>query len=360
MEVSQVLGERSQWDTYMPVFANLLRPSMLADPVTEIGGDGGEELNADITEFRNSSDGQALKTWGDEIITLVFDGYADWAGYYASQPEWVLTNLAQVLEDASMQTALLERLRDVVNALSDTRNEQLVRFKNDIDRWVPQWQAYAAIELVGAQGPLLEGEERVEAHPNTDSWNYSRTPGTFYYKYLERDGRSVYVYSDDEDAADEDWHEASHWDELAGELAERPENAVNARFPEWDSSWASWSVLDNPKVADGRVYGKADEGRWYDYDGAVQAHARELQEQGQATPPERPAEVPDAASALANLTQSIGDDVLISLAQRVMQSLPPEVAGKAGSDVVVWQYVRDEISRQVVAFAAGRNSDSAR
>jgi hypothetical protein len=351
MDVAQVLGERSQWDTCMPVFANLLRASMSADPVVEIWGPDGAAVNEDITRFRDSGEGESLKNWGDQLVSLVFDGYVDWAAYYSAHPEWVLTNLAQVLEDAAQQAALLGHLYSIADAMPETRGECLVRFKNDIDRWGAQWQYNASLELDGAQGPLPQGQERVEAYPNTDNWNYSRTPGTYYYKYLERAGSYVYVYNDDADADDEHWHEARYWDEQAEALAGRYENRLTVKYPAWDSSWAAWSVLENPNAAGGLVFGTAEEGRWYDYDGAVQAHDAQLRE-AQAAAQVHAVGAATVDSPLLAFTREIRDEVLVPLTEQIMRSLPPETAGKPGIDVLVRQYVRADISRRTAALAA--------
>lgn len=349
MEVSQVLGERGRWDKYMPVLANLLRPSAEAGPVAELLFPDGDLINDAITAFRNS-EGETLKVWGDQIVALVFDGYADWGGYYAASPDWVLTNLAQVLEDSAQQTALLTHLQSIADALPETRNECLVAFKNDIDQWVPRWQYSANTELAGAEGPMPEGEERAKAYQNTGNWNYSRTPGTFYYKYVERDGKNVYVYNDNAGAPDEDWHEAQYWDDLAEAEARKPGNKLTTKFPDWDSSWAAWSVLDNQKAEGGRVYGKADEGRWYDYNGAVAAHSKEVQERVRAAQP-APQGTAATGSPLTVLARDIHDEVMVPLAEQVLQKLPPQTAGKEGIDVLVRQYVRDDISRRMADLA---------
>ncbi|HEY2579245.1 MAG TPA: hypothetical protein VGI74_23305 [Streptosporangiaceae bacterium] len=339
----------------MPLFGNLLRPSAATGPVVEMSVSDGDAINDSITKFRDSSDGDSLKTWGDQVVDMVFDGYAEWASYYGSQPEWVLTNLAQVLESGSQQAALLDHLESIANALPEARDECLMSFKNDIDQWAPNWQYNANAELADAQGPLLEGQERVQAYPNTESWNYSRTPGTFYYKYLERNSKYVYVFNDNADAADVDWRELKYWDDLAETEARKPENKLTAKFSDWDSSWAAWSVLDNSKAEDGRVYGKADEGRWYDYNGAIEARNKELQAQAA----QQPQRTDIADSPLMELAQEIHEEVLIPLTEQVMQKLPAEVAGKEGIDVLVRQYVRDDISRRMAALA-GQESDSVR
>lgn len=148
-------------------------------------------------------------------MTAVFDGYEEWASYYSAQPDWVLTNLAQALADAGQQAALLQHLHDIADALPEARTECLTSFKNDIDQWVPNWRYDANAAPAAAQ--------TVQAYPNTDSWNYSHTPGTLYYKYLERDGEYVYVYNDHANAADQDWHELRHWDDMAETQARKPE-----------------------------------------------------------------------------------------------------------------------------------------
>jgi len=242
-------------------------------------------------------------------------------------------------------------MENIVSALPETRDECLAAFKNDIDQWVPSWQRSANTELAGAEGPLPEGQERVEAYPNTENWNYSRTPGTFYYKYVERGGEDVYVYSDNADSPDEDWHEMPYWDDLADAEARKPGNQLTTKFPDWDPSWAAWSVLDNPRAEGGRVYGKADEGRWYDYNGAVEAHNREAREQARAEGQVAPQSAPAAVSPLMTLAQDIHDKVLVPLTEQVIQKLPPEIAGKEGIEVLVRQYAREDISRRVAALA---------
>jgi hypothetical protein len=185
----------------------------------------------------------------------------------------------------------------------------------------------------------------VPAYPNTDGWNHSRTPGTFYYKYLERDGAPVYVYSDKADAADQEWHELKYWNDAAQAEARKPENKLTAKFPDWGSSWAAWSVLDNPRAEGGRVYGKTEEGRWYDYNGAVEARNREPQGQAQEN------EAAAAASPLTRAVQEIHEEILPPLADEVMRDLPPEIAGKEGIDDLVRQYIQEEISRTMAEFA---------
>lgn len=62
------------------------------------------------------------------------------------------------------------------------------------------------------------------------------------------------------------------------------------------------------------------------------------------------AAAPTTDSPLMKLAQEIHDEVLIPLTEEVMQKLPPEIAGKEGIDVLVRQYVRDDISRMVAAL----------
>jgi len=186
------------------------------------------------------------------------------------------------------------------------------------------------------------------AYENTDGWNHSRTPGTFYYRYLERDGAQVYVYNDKADAADQEWHELKYWDDAAQAEARKPENKLTAKFPDWGSSWAAWSVLDSPQAEGGRVYGKADEGRWYDYNGAVEAHNSEPR--GHAP---QESEAAAAASPLTQAAQEIHEEILPQLAEEVMRDLPPEIAGKEGIDDLVRQLVQEEISR-TMAESAGQ------
>jgi len=350
MEISQVLGERARWDMYLPVFANLLRPSTSADPVIEISLADGDAINESITAFRNSSDGETLKSWGDQIITLIFDGYSDWAGYYASQPEWVLTNLAQSLEDASQQIALLEHLQHIADAVPETRDEALTWFKTDIDRWLPQWQYNANTQLAGAQGPLAEGEERVEAYRNTDNWSYSRTPGTFYYRFLERDGRYVYVYNDREDAPDDEWHEMYHWDSEAERLAlANGDLCANG----WPEEWSGWYIVPVPSeyqsLYEGAwVYGKGTGGPWMTEAQAERktAQAARLAEQ------EAPVDAAlDPAGSLTDFAQDI-QAVIAQFTERFMAKLPPEMAGNPTARSIVEQGARKQASKIFAARAA--------
>lgn len=350
MEVSQVLGERARWDMYLPVFANLLRPSTSPDPVVEISLPDGDAINESITQFRNGTDGETLKSWGDQIINLIFDGYSEWAGYYASQPEWVLTNLAQYLEDAGQQITLLQHLQQIADAPSETRDEALNWFKNDIDRWLPQWQYNANTQLAGAQGPLEEGRERVQAYPNTDNWNYSRTPGTFYYRYLERDGRYVYVYNDREDAPDEDWRELYHWDSEAERLAlGNGELCANG----WPEEWSGWYVVPVPSeyqaLYEGAwVYGKGTDGPWM-----TEARAeRQTAEAARLAGTETPAGVgADPAASLAELAQDVAA-VIARFTDAFMAKLPPETAGNPAARSLVEQGARRRASKIFAARAA--------
>jgi hypothetical protein len=354
MEASQVLGERSRWDRYMPVLANLLRPSTETGPVVEMSIPDSDEISESITAFRNSMDGESLKNWGDQIINMVFDGYVSWAGYYFTQPEWVLTSLAQVLEDTNQQTALLGHLQRIVDAFPEDRDECLRSFKNDIDQWMSGWQYNASMELANAQGPLLEGQERVEAYPNTDSWNYSRTPGTFYYKYVERNGGYVYVYNDDEEASDDEWHELNHWDEAAERLAlgygDLHENG-------WPEEWSGWYAVPVPpeyqQLYEGEwVYGRGTDGPWMSKREAERQTAPVAQQLAEEAARQVPAQETSASAPL--LTQMAQDvrAVIAPFANELMAKLPPEMAGKPEVRLVVEQSIMKEAAEILATHGA--------
>ncbi len=184
------------WGSYLPRFKNLIRP----DGVSAVG-----EAEENVESTRNvDSAKMAIATITNALPNLVFDGYRDW---YSYDDEWVLRNLGQVL------TA--EEEHEILGQLDQGTPESLAKVLDYIaSERLGIWQNIAREEFSQPEGDAPAEELQGEA--NTANWQASRTPGTYYYTYL--DGR--YLYCDLSSAPLSEWETMPVRDDLAARNAE--------------------------------------------------------------------------------------------------------------------------------------------
>lgn len=255
MDVKEI--EAAGWASALPAFECLLRPS---------GADAPAKAVADGTAEALDKPRQAMPRFGelgDALVDLVFGGYHDW---YQYEDAWVLHNLAQVLDDeGAQQTGLLAHLGRICGAAAtDAADSVCTDFLTYAEWCVQVWRTEAQQAASEPQDGQLES-----AQENTASWNYSRTPGTFYYRY--RDGK--YLYNDAADAPAEDWKELPYWDDLAEAAAGAPGSDLSA-VEGWGNEWNGWYAIPttDPARFGTHVYGQGKSGPWMTRDQAVAAH----------------------------------------------------------------------------------------
>jgi len=144
----------------------------------------------------------------EALASLAFDGYQDWCD--DGDDAWLKNCLGQVLDD--------EQSRYLVAALVNADQIDLTAAVQKMaDEYRTAWQTAAEDEAT-QEGAVPTAEGLVPGE-NTESWKYSRTPGTRYYIY--RDGQ--YLYSDNKNATLPDWATAQARDSQAA-----------ARATEWE------------------------------------------------------------------------------------------------------------------------------
>jgi hypothetical protein len=213
MDIGRV--DQSGWATYLPLFGSLLAPSGASDSPSRLETLGFD----DDTIARARADNASLGALGDRLVNLVFDGYRNW---YQIDDAWVLSRLAEVLDDAGeQQSGLLSELRAIVSAGDeDARKMAIETFVSLAEQYAASWQSqaeqdgYTRVQAVD-EAVLLQGS------PNTDNWEADRIPGTYYYVFV--DGR--YLYSDLAEASIVEWETLPERQRLAAELAEAWGNA---------------------------------------------------------------------------------------------------------------------------------------
>jgi hypothetical protein len=292
----------ARWASYLPVFKNVLRPKSVMDPVADMD----EECADAITSAREEDPTSAFGDLGDDIIDLVFDGYSDWFSY---QDEWILANLGQVLDDEGRQEdELLSGLDRIVGAdREDARQDALKEFLSTAEQIVSTWRTEAAQNQY-VSGPLMEGEtERaVAVYENTDSWNYSRTPGTYYYKYIDK----KYFFNDDENAEPGAWKEMLYWDNLAATAFEQAADLDSAEG--YGPAWKGWRAIPVAGQQQGRyggahVYGKSADGPWVSYEAAIAEHGTV---QPAAATPEQPQTAAEQQQNAMETAQQVVDEIV--------------------------------------------------
>ena len=179
------------WSSYLTRFKNLVRP----DGISSIG-----EPDEAVEAARGEDSAKmALSAISGRLPNLVFEGYGDW---YSYDDEWVLRNLAQVLTS--------EEEDEIIRRLDAGTAESLGELLEYISgQRLAVWETVAREEFASADG---DGPgEGLTGLANTANWEASRTPGTYYYTYV--DGR--YLYSDLAEAPVGEWETLREREELA-------------------------------------------------------------------------------------------------------------------------------------------------
>lgn len=217
------------WNSYLARFKDLLRPEGLSP----LGAEGETAVEA------ARADGSAAVKLG--VITtalpnLVFEGYYDWYGY---QDEWVLRNLGHVLTT--------EEEHEILSRLDQNTPESLLEVLAYIaDQRLPVWQTEAREEFAES---LSENEPGVlTGVENTANWHASRTPGTYYYTYVD----DRYLYSDLAEAPMSEWETLPVRERLAAENAQ----------PWGDDGWYYTPTGEPGLYGGGYVYAADREGPW--------------------------------------------------------------------------------------------------
>jgi hypothetical protein len=202
--------DQGDWARYLPVFKNVLRPSFIADSVAELGEF--EDCGDSITQAR-AEDG-SFGVLGDKLVNLIFDGHRNW---YQDDDAWILQEIAQVLDDSGQQQyGLLSGLQAITGSTDDSgRKTALQTFIAVAGNYANQWQQEAGQEGYTRAEAVDEAAE-LEGTPNTTNWRVSRTPGTYYYVYVD----NRYLYSDLPEAPIGEWETLPVRERLAAELAQ--------------------------------------------------------------------------------------------------------------------------------------------
>lgn len=230
---------QSGWAQYLPIFKNVFRPSFVSGSV---GLGEFESCDAAITQAR--ADSSIFGDLGDRLINLVFDGYRDW---YQSEDSWVLQEIVQVLDDSGdQQNSLINGLYAIGSGTDDeARKSALLSLAVIAEQFMNLWQQEAAADGY-TRAEVVEQAAVIEGTPNTDNWQASRTPGTFYYAYV--DGR--YLYSDVAEGPIEEWETLPEREQLASELAQ-----------EWGAGFCT-PTGGNPDYGADYVFALSKEGPW--------------------------------------------------------------------------------------------------
>ncbi len=199
-------------------------------------GDKAKLKRVAIVRNQNALDVQAAH---DALAALAFSGYQDWCEY--DDDDWLRNCLGQVLDD--------EQSNVLVSALENADLLGLAAaVKKMADTYVAAWERAAEHEFAEADSP--SGAGGLNFAENTESWKYSRTPGTRY--YIFRDG--LYLYSDNKDAPLAGWATAGARDDEAA-----------SRATEWESGSAVfYTPYEDPSQVGGvtHVFGRSKDGPW--------------------------------------------------------------------------------------------------
>ncbi len=199
-------------------------------------GDDAKLKRAAIIRNRNPQDARIAS---DALAVLAFSGYQDW--YDFDDDEWTKNCLSQVLDE--------DQHRFLVSALTDA---SLTDFTAAVQAMAGPYRGawQRAAENEAAESASAASAAGLYPAENTESWEYSRTPGTRY--YIFHDGK--YLYSDDKDAPLAGWASAEARDDQAA-----------ARATEWETgSGVFYTSYENPALAGGveHVFGQSKDGPW--------------------------------------------------------------------------------------------------
>lgn len=224
-------------------FKALLNIKEISGQTSEAGAEGDSDeaklQRAAIARNRSPVEAGAAH---EALAVLAFSGYRDWCEY--DDDAWTTNCLGQVLDD--------EQSRFLVQALEQADLIDLIAaLARMADTYRTAWQRAAESEAAQASeagatvtaAGLIPGE-------NTESWKYSRTPGTRY--YIFHNGQ--YLYSDDREAPLTGWATAEARDAKAASAA-----------TEWETgSGVFYTAYDNPAHVAGvtHVFGRGKDGPW--------------------------------------------------------------------------------------------------
>lgn len=225
--------DANAWGTYLPRFRNLMRP-IGTGPLGEA-----EEI---VESARAGDSAQAMvNTISAALPEVVFDGYADW---YAAQDAWVLMHLGRVLTTTD-EGEILDRLAQGTADALEGVLAYLAGGRPDAWRDVASGKPDDT-----ADEPIL-----LDGTANTENWQASRVPGTFYYVYAG----DRYLFGDLAQAPMSEWETIAVREQLAADSAQ----------PWGDSGWF-WTPVSMPELYGGAfVYAAGKHGPWM-----TQAQAR--------------------------------------------------------------------------------------
>ena len=234
----------SSWDSQIiQRFKALLNISDTFTGTSAEGTDGdSEDAKLKRAALARNLKRDKAETAHEVLTTLAFSGYQDWCAY--DDDAWTKNCLAQVF-DADQSGYLAERLQDTgLDKLQEALTEMA-------DSYASAWQQAAENEAAQAAqaGATVTAAGLIPAE-NAASWEYSRTPGTRYYIFLDGE----YLYSDDKNALVQHWATADTRDEEAAQ-----------RATEWESgSGIYYTSYDNPAHVAGvtHVFGRSRYGPW--------------------------------------------------------------------------------------------------
>lgn len=224
-------------------FRVLLNVSKITGDTSDAGteGDSDEAKLRRVTVARNRSPSD-VRVAHEALAVLAFSGYQDWCDY--DDNDWMTNCLGQVL-DADQSGFLLPALEQA----------GLIDLTAAIERMAgpyrATWQQVAETEAARtAESGATATAAGLMPAENTESWRYSRTPGTRYYIFSS----GQYLYSDNKDAPLAGWATARARDDQAA-----------ARATEWETgSGVFYTSYENPADVGGvtHVFGRSKDGPW--------------------------------------------------------------------------------------------------
>lgn len=223
-------------------FKILLDVKEISGEISDEGIDGDDDdaklERAAIARNRNAMD---VRIAHDALAALAFSGYDDWCEY--DDDDWTKNCLSQVISD--QQSSFLVSALEAADMIGLT--SALSRLAGEYRR---EWELAAEAISSGRADDDAEGDPELNAAENTESWKYSRTPGTRYYIFYG----GKYLYSDDKDAPVKEWASA-----------EIRDNDAARHATEWESgSGIFYTPYENPEHVDGAsyIFGRSKDGPW--------------------------------------------------------------------------------------------------
>jgi len=254
---------QASWMTYLPAFKVLLRPGSASAPAMSVGAELAA-WPAVLERARQLVPG--FGDIGDKLVPLVFEGYQDW---YSYEDQWILKDLASVLDDTGDQEIQILRGLDELGLLArgiekaseltpdeiEARVQQLDvglaanSLLTRLSQYVAAWQDEAS--RVGSEQQAAATTEGIPGDTNAN-WDDDAVPGTRYWIYAD----GGYLYSDRKVAP------LDQWMSLQGR-----ENAAEAAKQPWNGApgWSCTPVGDE-SVSDyggvGFVFRRDPDGSW--------------------------------------------------------------------------------------------------